>query len=345
MNPRLKQALQLIVFFGLGLGLMYWQFSNFNEAQKTEFFRALREANYGWFTLAIFVGMLAHLSRAIRWQQLLAPLGLKAGLGSRFYAVMIGYLANYGIPRSGEVIRCGVLKTSDEIPFGEAFGTVVVERIIDMLCLLLVFVIVIIAEFSQLESLWSERIWNPACEKFAKLGENHTLMIVLIGGLVLMIAAFWFLRKKIRSMISGKLGKFLGGFKNGIMAVRRVPKPGWFIFHSLFIWTGYLSSMYICFFCFDVTTGLSVNTALILLLFGTFGVAFTPGGIGAYQVLVTGVLAYLLINTYGFHGEQKDVEPLVAPFAWLSWFAQVATVVLFTGIASFSRRFLNKLSK
>ena len=345
MKPKVKQALQLIVFFGLGLGLMYWQFNRFTPDQKSQFFAALRTANYGWFAVAVFVGMLAHLSRAIRWQQLLTPLGHKAGLGSRFYAVMIGYLANYGIPRSGEVIRCGVLKTSDEIPFSEAFGTVVVERLIDTLCLLLVFIIVIVVEFAQLESLWTEHIWHPAQEKFGKLAANQTAMIVLVVALVAIVAFFWIFRKKIRALITGKVGNFLGGFKNGILAVRRVPKPGWFIFHSLFIWTGYLSSLYICFFCLPVTSGLSFNTALILLLFGTFGVVFTPGGIGAYQVLVTGVLAYMMINTYHTPGTTGEVEAAVAPFAWLSWFAQVATVILFTGVASFARRPLNSLSK
>lgn len=345
MKPKVKQVLQLIIFFGLGLGLMVWQFNGFKQDEKAQFFKSLREANYGWFSVAIFVGMLAHLSRAIRWQQLLSPLGLKAGLGSRFYAVMIGYLANYGIPRSGEVIRCGVLKTSDDIPFGEAFGTVVVERIIDMLCLLLVFVIVIVVEFSQLEALWLEKIWNPIMGKIDRLADNHLLLFTLAALVFAALVIFWFFRNHIRNIVSGKLGKFLGGFKNGILAVRRVPKPGWFIFHSLFIWFGYLSSMYICFFCFPFTHGLSMNTALILLLFGTFGVAFTPGGIGAYQVLVTGVLAYLMINSYHFAGDMDQTKALVAPFAWLSWFAQVATVILFTGVASFSRRFLNTISK
>lgn len=345
MKPKVKQVLQLIIFFGLGLGLMVWQFNGFKEDEKAQFFKSLREANYGWFSVAIFVGMLAHMSRAIRWQQLLTPLGLKAGLGSRFYAVMIGYLANYGIPRSGEVIRCGVLKTSDNIPFGEAFGTVVVERIIDMLCLLLVFVIVIVVEFSQLEALWLEKIWNPIMGKIDQLADNHLLLFTLAAIAFVALGIFWFFRNHIRNIVSGKLGKFLGGFKNGILAVRRVPKPGWFIFHSLFIWFGYLSSMYICFFCFPFTHGLSMNTALILLLFGTFGVAFTPGGIGAYQVLVTGVLAYLMINSYHFAGDMDQAKALVAPFAWLSWFAQVATVILFTGIASFARRSLNTISK
>ena len=339
MNPRLKQAIQFIIFFGLGIGLTWWQFNSFKPEDKAVFFKALKTANYGWFALAVFVGSLAHLSRAIRWQQLLTPLQRKAGLGNRFYAVMIGYLANYGIPRSGEVIRCGMLKTSDDVPFAEAFGTVVVERIIDTLCLLLVFVIVILTQFSQLSTLFADYIGNPAAAKFEKLLNNTNALIITAVIIVVVIAGFWMLRKKISALFTGKLGGFVKGFKSGIMAVRNVPNPGWFIFHSLFIWTGYLSALYICFFCFPVTSGLSINTALILLIFGTFGVVFTPGGIGAYQIIITEILVAVMLKTY--HVTVADAD--AASYAWLSWGSQVATVILFTGIAAVLKPVLNKI--
>jgi glycosyltransferase 2 family protein len=341
LKNRVKQALQFIVFFGLGLGLMWWQFSRFTPDQRSVFFLALKTANYGWFALAVIVGAFAHLSRAIRWQQLLTPLGYKVGLGSRFYAVMMAYLANYGLPRSGEVIRCGVLKTSDNVPFSEAFGTVVVERIIDMLCLLLVFVIVLFTQFSEIGELWGKYIAEPASRKFAVLLDSPLALSLVIGGVAMTVFLFCLFRKAIRSRLTGKLGGFLSGFKNGLTAVRRVPKPGWFIFHSLFIWSGYLASLYICLYCFPVTSDISLNSTLILLLFGTFGVAFTPGGIGAYQVLVTSVLVYLMVNMYNVNVTDADI----APFAWLSWGAQVATVVLFCGISLALKPLLNRLSQ
>jgi len=337
LKGRVKQALQFIIFFGLGLGLMYWQFNKFNPDEKAHFFTALKTANYAWFALAIGVGMLAHLSRAVRWQQLLYPLGHKVGLGDRFYAVMFGYMANYGIPRSGEVIRCGILKTSDEVPFSEAFGTVVVERIIDMLCLLLVFVIVLAVEFSRLKELWLTKVWDPAMEKLDHLMQNQTAIIIIVIGLVVFIAAIFIFRKKIGALMKGKLGGFLKGFKDGILAVKKVPQPGWFIFHSLFIWTAYLLPLYICFNCFPETKGLTLNDALVILLFGTFGVVFTPGGIGLYQVIVTSVIAFLLHLSMD--------SQLGAPFAWLSWGTQVVTVVLFTGIAFAVKKPLNRWSK
>ncbi len=314
---------------------MYWQFSRFDANQKAQFFIGLKTANYKWFVLAIFIGALAHLSRAIRWQQLLHPLGRKVGLGNRFYAVMIGYLANYGLPRSGEFVRGGLLLESDGVPFSEAFGTIVVERIVDTLCLLLVFLLVLLFQFSQLQTLWVQYIWDPALLKITALAANTTTLIILISAVVLFLGVLIFFRRKIGKFFTGKLGKFLTGFKNGILAVKRVPNPGWFIFHSLFIWTCYLLSLYTCFFCFPETSGLSLYTALILLLFGTFGVIFTPGGMGAYQIIITTLLIRMFEST----------TPAAAPFSWLSWGAQVITVIIFCGIAVAIKPLLNRVKK
>ncbi|HEU4717761.1 MAG TPA: lysylphosphatidylglycerol synthase transmembrane domain-containing protein [Bacteroidia bacterium] len=335
MKSNLRQAFQFALFFGLGIGLTYWQFHSLSPEQQDQFFIALRKANYGWMVVAILIGALAHLSRAMRWQLLLSPLGRKAGLGSRWYAVMIGYLANYGIPRSGEVIRCTTLATNEDVPFSESFGTVIVERLVDTLCLALVFLIVLAIEFTQLSDLWTHFIWGPASLKFGKMMQNKTLVIALGVFILLFIAAFIFLRRRIAEKIKGKLGNFIKGFVGGLVAIKKVPKPGLFIFHSLFIWAGYLFSLYACFFCFPETAGLSVNTALVLLLFGTFGVIFTPGGIGAYQLIVTAILIHLFASA----------EPAAAPFSWLSWGAQVMTVVLFTGITFAAKNSLNRLSQ
>lgn len=337
MNPKFRQALQFILFFGLGLVLMYWQFSKFTEAQKDEFFTALRTADYRWFALAVFIGALSHLSRAIRWQQLLIPLGKRAGLGNRFYAVMVGYLANYGLPRSGEVIRSGLLKKTDDVPFNEAFGTVVVERIVDSLCLLTVFFFVLILQFSQLQKLWLKYIWDPAQLKIEELSGDSTALIIVFTCGVLFFVAMFMLRKKIRKFFGGKVGGFFKGVKEGMIGIRKVPNPGWFIFHSLFIWSGYLLALYFCFFCFPLTSHMTMNDALAILLFGTFGVVFTPGGIGLYQIIVTGIIAILL--------GLDELSQAGASFAWLSWGAQVTTVILFFGIAVISKSFLNRISK
>jgi uncharacterized protein (TIRG00374 family) len=325
------QVLQFIIFFGLGGGLMYWQFSTFTDEEREAFYNGLRNANYYWFAVAVFIGMLAHLLRAIRWQMLLTPLGHKAGLGTRFYAVLLGYLANYGLPRLGEVVRPSVLTVSDNVPLSESFGTVVVERIVDMLCLGVIFLIVLLLQFAELQGLFFEYVWDPAMIKFSGIAASPLKMTLLIGILLLLVAGFLFLRNRVK----GKAKAFFAGLKDGILSVRKVKSPGLFIAQSLLIWFGYYLALFVVFFCFPETSSLTMNNALILVLFGTFGVAFTPGGIGAYQIIITAILIDIA----------PESTPAAASFAWLSWGAQVATVLIFTGVAFAIRPVLNKLSK
>ena len=330
MKGRTKQILQFVIFFGLGGGLMYWQFSRFSEVEREQFYRGIREANYVWFFVAVLIGAFAHILRAVRWQMLLTPLNRRVGFGTRFYAVMLGYLANYAFPKLGEVVRPTVLVASDDVPFTESFGTVVVERIVDLLCLGLIFVIVLLVEFAHLQDLFMKYIGEPAMVKLTGITGSPVKMALLIGGLVIVVAAFFYIRKK----ITGKAKTFLNGLKDGILSVRKVKRPGVFIFQTLLIWAGYYFSMYIVFFCFRETSHLTLNTALILLLFGTFGAIFTPGGIGAYQIIITAIMIDL----------SPDSAPAAASFAWLSWGAQVATVLLFTGVAVLVRPAFNKLN-
>ncbi|TND09875.1 MAG: hypothetical protein FD123_803 [Bacteroidetes bacterium] len=329
----MKSKLLNAVFLVLGIGLLWYQYNGMSPEQKINFASSIKSADYFWLAMAVIIGALAHLVRAVRWHQLLAPLGHHPRRQSTFLSVMVGYLANYAVPRLGEVMRCTTLAREEKVPFNESFGTVIVERIIDMLCLLLVFVITISVQFSQLSSAWTEHLYNPASEKLAKLANNPVMLIVVIGALLAVATAFFLLRKK----ISGKMAGIIKGFVNGIKAVRKVKNPGLFILYTLGIWFGYLMSLFICFRCFPETSGLSMNLALVLLLFGTFGVAFTPGGIGAYQVLVANVLFSLTKDT------PEAVPTAVATsFAWVSWSSQVITVLIFTLVAFILQRLSNR---
>lgn len=329
MKSKLGQIIQFVIFFGLGGGLMYWQFSGFTDEQREQFYSGLRNANYVWFVVALFIGLAAHVLRAIRWQALLTPLGHKVGLGTRLYAVMIGYLANYAFLRLGEVIRPGVLKTSDDVPMSESIGTVVVERVVDTLCLGIVFLMVLVFQFSALEGLFLEYVWDPAVAKFGNIMGNPIKVVILVAVIGALIGGFFFLRNRVK----GKAKAFFVGLKDGLMSIRKVKHPGMFILQSLLIWAGYYLALYVVFFCFPETSSLTLNSALILLLFGTFGVAFTPGGIGAYQIIITAIMIEMAPST----------EPAAASFAWLSWGTQVATVIIFTGVAFALRPALNKI--
>lgn len=269
-------------------------------------------------------GVLAHISRAMRWRMLLAPLGLIPKLSNTFCAVMIGYLGNLALPRLGEVLRCGILKRYEKIPLTQSFGTVIAERVIDVFVLFILFIVSIWLEYERMHSYLSENILAPLKLKLYSLAESKIMLLLFIGIIIGGVALFFILRKKIsRNPVIQKIMGLLLSFLDGIRSVAKVKNPLLFILHSLFIWTMYLMSVYFCVFAFQETETLSLSSCLIILTFGSFGVIATPGGIGAYQWIV---LQIMLLWGYS--------TAIGVAFGWIAWLAQVA-VVLLGGLLSF----------
>lgn len=322
-RKKLFSIAKVLLFLGLGILLLWLLYRQFGEEEKKQFVEALQKAEYGWAILAIGINTVAHWSRAVRWRMLMQPLGHNPKVSNTFFAVMIGYMANYAVPRLGEITRCTLLNRYEKVPFAESFGTVIVERIFDFFSLLLVFIGTIVFQFTELKKAISEYITEPASRKFGPLMENTTFVVVaaiiFIGGIV----SWWMLRKRIYKMLGPKFANIIKGFTDGMKAVRRIEKPWLFAFHSIFIWACYWLALYVVFYSFGGTSHLGLNAALVLLLFGTFGVIFTPGGIGAYQALVMGIL----LSVYGI---SKDIG---FAFAWVTWGSQLGCVLIF-GIIS-----------
>jgi len=143
-------GLKTIFFLGIGLLLIWLVVRNLTEKDKTEIFHSFSQANYGVILLIMLLGIASHVSRAIRWQIMIEPLGQKPGFLNTLMAVLVGYLANLAVPRIGEVTRCGVLKRYENLPLDSVFGTVVVERIMDTILLMIVSVITIVWQFDEI---------------------------------------------------------------------------------------------------------------------------------------------------------------------------------------------------
>ena len=139
MKKYFKSIIKFLLFTALGILLIYLSIKNLTAAQRMEIFSSFRNANYFWIFLAILCGALSHFIRAVRWRRLLVPMGYSPKTKDMFMATMIGYFANYAIPRLGEISRCSVLYKTDKIPINKSLGTVVTERAFD----LLIFVIII----------------------------------------------------------------------------------------------------------------------------------------------------------------------------------------------------------
>lgn len=285
MKQNLYKSLKFLSFFLLGI-LIFWIVYKDQDINRIKSILT-NEVNYFWIIVSVFLGLLSHISRTLRWNLMIEPLGQKPRTLNTFLAVMIGYLMNLALPRMGEISRCGVLARYEKIPFTKLIGTVVLERLIDMLTLLLILAIVVFTQFGQVVEFLNN---NPEVkEKLVKILSSP----FLIGGIVVLMALIWFSRKRIRqSSIVQKILGFVNQFVEGFRSIRNIRNIGAFIFHSLFIWFLYYVMLYCVFFSFGFTSHLGPLAGLTVFVLGSFGmVAPVQGGIGAWHFMVIEGLA------------------------------------------------------
>lgn len=321
MKKKLLGILKVLLFLGLGLLLIWLSVRKLTPAQEKDIYNAVLEADYFWVIASLVLGVLSHLSRAVRWKMLMEPLGHRPTLYNTFFAVCTGYLANYAIHRLGEVTRCTVLTRYEKVPFTEGFGTVIAERIIDMFCMIIIFILTVAVQVEEISGIVDVRIWGPVK---TKLAQNSTLLYIIIACFAVTVIALFLLRKKIGSLVSGKMKNLLKGFAEGLRSVRKVKNPWAFLFHTVFIWTMYYFMVYVVFFSFDQTSHLGHKAGLAVLMFGSVGIIFTPGGIGAYPLIV----AEVLVSIYGI------TEAMGLAYGWVAWTSQFALILLL-GLISF----------
>ena len=327
-------AIKFLVFLALGAFLIWLAVKDLTEQDKVQITKSISEANYAWIVLAMAVGILAHISRAMRWKMLLAPLGFNPKLSNTFYAVMVGYLGNLAFPRLGEVLRCGILNRYEKIPLTQSFGTVITERVIDVLVLCCLFVVSTWLEYERVKTYLFDNILGPLKLKLHSVTDNKMMLFGMIGILIGALLLFFIFRKKIlNNPIAQKIKTILLNFLEGIRSVVKVKNPLLFVFHSLFIWTMYLMSVYVCVFAFSETKSMTVSDCLVIMTFGSLGVIATPGGIGAYQWIV---LQIMLL--WGFS------TAMGVAFGWVVWLAQTAMILL-VGLLSFGLLAINNKEK
>jgi hypothetical protein len=282
---------------------------------------AFSRVNYWWIALALLCGVLSHLSRAMRWRLLIDVLGHKPKLTNLFGAVMIGYFANLAFPRLGELTKCGVIKRYEKISVSKLVGTILIERAVDVVCLLLVFAIAILSQMSLLSDFFSTGVYEPLRQKISESGSSRLVWIVP----VLLIAAFiglLLLFRKSEHRYVLRMKEMLRSMVDGMITIVKLQHPWWFIFHSVFIWVMYFLMVYVCFRCLPETSHLGMLAAMSVLAFGSLGIIAVQGGIGAYPVL-----AMLTLFQYGLS------QHMGFAFGWIVWTAQTALVILLGIIA------------
>lgn len=328
MKKRLLSILQLILFLGLGIFLVVWIYRGLTPAQVEKCKNAFATAHWSYVGILVFFGFTALYFRSLRWKLLMKPMGFAPKTGNTLAAVTIGYLANLAFPRLGEVLKCGILNRYEKLPVDRLVGTIIVERLFDMLCLLFILMGTILGQLGLLRNFFVQTIQGPLQAKFGQL----PLWLPILASLLTVLAAYlgWTYLKKNRN---AKLGKFAFGLIDGIRSIAKMEKKGLFLAYSLGIWGSYLSVQYIAFYTLNETSALPVGAAFSCMTFGSFGVIATQGGLGAYHFIIQSILSlYGLAKEYGF------------AYAWISWGVQNLVFVIGGFLALLYLPFANKNS-
>lgn len=324
----MKSVLRYTISLALAGGLLWFVFKDINLSEMLDRFA---QSDWRWIALSCIFLLCAHVLRAWRWGMLMEPLGHKPKLFDASISVLTGYFANYIVPRMGEVTRCGTLYRLERIPVNLSFGTVVAERIFDVLILLVLIGLNFALEFERLSTFFTD-FFQSKVSGGQGGSASMTLLGILVGSMLfLLFAAFIIfknvaLRTKIQqNALVQKIITFAQGMLDGLLSIRRLKSPGAFILATVMIWVMYYLVSYVLFFCIPETSGLGMLAGLTLLVVGSIGMtAPTQGGIGAYHLLVGNVMVlYGLSQNDGItlatfiHGAQMIFMLAIGALAFL----------------------------
>jgi uncharacterized protein (TIRG00374 family) len=324
LNPKLKNSIRFTVFLGIGIFFIWIFLRNLTADQKQEILNSMGNANYWWIAMAIPLGILSHYLRAIRWKMLIETMGYKPGKGNMFFAVMVGYFANLALPRLGEVSRCTILTKYENVPFQKSFGTVITERVLDMMMFFFLFFLNLVLQAERLSGYIDENIYKPLQSKLnLSFNLSGAFTIIMVTFVIAFGIVFLVFGKKIRANKLYKKIKLMAlGFLEGMKSLTKVRKPWLFFFYTFAIWALYLLMAYVVFFSIPASSGLGLDAGLAVLVFGSIGIMVVQGGIGIYPAIVAETLVL-----YGVASEQGYA------LGWLIWTSQNLTIVL-VGIIS-----------
>ena len=320
MNKQLKKSILTLLPIALGVFLVWWMFTSLTTEGLEVVKDAFKNANYFWIFVSLFLGLLSHLSRAYRWGFLVEPLGYKPRFPNSVFSIFTAYLVNLVFPRAGEIVRATSVSNYEEIPFDKTFGTIVAERVIDVVMLLLIIIVAFFYQFDLLATLFASKIpSNP--------------IIIIIVGVLFMIGTgvFLYLIRKSKNIFFQKIRKFTLGLTDGVISIFKMKKRGAFLFHTLFIWSMYLLMFYVASLAIPETANLSMGAIITGFVVGSLSMAATNGGLGTYPY---GVQQVLIL--YGIAG-----NPALA-FGLLMWSSQTFMVVLLGGLSFLALPFYNR---
>jgi glycosyltransferase 2 family protein len=331
MSKKIKNIIQYVFFLGLGIFLAWWSIKDLTAAEKIDIKNALKSINYSLVPPVLALLWLSHFVRGLRWKLLIDSLGYNVQRKNTFFAVLIGYFTNQALPRMGEVIKCTVLSRHEQVPIDKLIGTIILERIIDAICLLLVFGITLLIQPHLYAQIMDAIFTKPKTSSADNNIGKWVFYIVVAIGIVTFIG-WMIIKKKTLPELLKIIKKAGSSIWQGVSAVRYLKKKGQFILLTFIIWAVYLFGGYIGFLAFQETKQYGIPAAFTVLSTGSIGMIATPGGIGAYPIMVQqGMMLYGLSAA------------IALAYGWALWLAQVAAtsiggVVSFVAIPFFNKK-------
>jgi glycosyltransferase 2 family protein len=324
MKKSLVTIIQYLFFVSLGVFFVWLSIRNIHHAQWVQIKDAISRARHWLIIPAIIILFLAHYSRALRWKILMEPMGYHPSNFNVFASVMIGYLVNAGVPRLGEVIKCSMLARYEKVRVDRLVGTIVMERAVDVVCLLIVFACALLFQghvitshvVSKFNYFFSDPSGHTSVRKIA----------IVTGSLVILMVLVYLLLKRFGHIDAvAKVKNVLRGILHGLSSIRLVQHKWAFLFHTLFIWFCYLAGTTVGIYALHETAHLGVGGGLTTLALGSIGMLISPGGIGAYAWIVSKLLGW-----YGL-----DEATIGNALGWLLWSVQTL-IILIGGLICFS---------
>ena len=318
-KKKLIKFFKILLPLLIGILFIYLSVKDTTSSDRETIYQAVKNADYRFVFLSLCMGLLSHFSRAYRWNFMLHPMGYRPKLINNVLAIFITYIANLGVPRSGEFFRATVMKTYENIPFEKSFGTIIAERMVDLIMLFLVIGIALLLQFEFIISFLEKQYFNPT---------------TLIISLVLLGFSLWILIKQLKKSSSVLAKKFLGlieGLTEGILTLVKMPKKWAYLFHTFLIWGLYVFMFYVVKLALPETFDLPFEALLIGFIVGAITISATNGGIGIYPFSVS-----LVLVSYGISKESS------LAFGWIMWTAQTVMVIVFGSLSFFILPLINR---
>ena len=324
MRKSFSTILQYLFFISLGFFFVWLSIKDINEEQWIKIKDSIGRARHWIVIPVILMLLLSHYSRALRWKILMEPLGYKPSTFNTFATVMIGYLVNTAVPRLGEVVKCTMLSRYEKIRADKLVGTIVMERAVDVVCLFVVFLLAIIFQGHIIGDVVSNTFKKIFTDQSGQT--SITKLIIVLSSAVVFFTIFYLILKRfVHIDFIAKIKQVVKGILHGLSSIRFIKHKGSFLFHTLLIWTLYLLSTTAGIYALQETAHLGIGGGLTTLVMGSIGMIISPGGIGAYALVVAKLMAL-----YGL-----DENTIGAALVLLLWSVQ-KVIILIGGIIFFS---------